>query len=167
MVRSKHTRAWVGYEVGIASERNLPVVVIEPEAKRVELPVPGATVYLQRPKTAVAATGTEWRVLCETGGDLKPHEWEESDGTFWGGILTFLGNAALSSGDSTGAFYSVGCENAHCRARFFAPQSLHTAKRHPCPSCRLEVAHWRVGLNEYLDKRSQEANPSATRKAQP
>ncbi len=155
MVESPFTRAWVGYEVGIASQLNLPVVVIEPEANSVSLPVPGATVYLQRPDSANEAVGGAWSTLVNTGGDLKPYAWEEGDGTFWGGVLTFLANASHSSGDSSGNFYSVECESGTCKARFFAPNDLHRNKRHPCPSCRAEVAHFNVRAMEYLQAEAE------------
>ena len=72
MVERSHTRAWVGYEVGIACERGIPVVVIEPAATRVDLPVPGSTVYLQRPPLIGDATGREWTELIRNAGKLKP-----------------------------------------------------------------------------------------------
>lgn len=153
MVERSHTRAWVGYEVGIACERGIPVVVIEPATTPVDLPVPGATVYLQRPALIGDATGQEWVELIRTGGKLEPYKWEEPETEKWGDkILTFLGNAALSSGDSTGAFYNVRCDFEGCRAGFFASASLHRSKRHPCPSCRREVVHWLLRFREETEK---------------
>ena len=156
MIERSHTRAWVWYEVGIACERGIPVVVIEPATTCVDLPAPGSTVYLQRPSLIGDATGREWAELIRNAGKLEPYTWEKPETQKWGDmILTFLGDAAKASKDSTGAFYNVRCDFEGCRAGFFASASLHTSKGHPCPSCRREVVHWLLEFREETEKLMQ------------
>jgi hypothetical protein len=152
MAERRHTRAWVGYEVGIAAERGLPVVVIEPEGGHVNLPVPGATHYLRRPQSALGGLSPAWRHIAKTGGLLVDREWSADAETLGEKVLEFLYNAATADKDTSGLFTRAICEFKDCRSRFYVPDSLFGSDRVPCPSCRTEVASLRVQLAEMTEK---------------
>lgn len=143
-----HTRAWVGYEVGIATERGLPVVVVEPEGKDIYLPVPGATHYIRRRRSVLDGLSPAWKHLARTGGLLVERDWATDAETTGEKILEFLYNVAAAEMDTSGLFKRVTCEYPECRSRFYAPDSLFGAERIPCPSCRKEVASFRVKLTD-------------------
>jgi hypothetical protein len=156
MVKSKHTRSWVGYEVGVASDLDRPIVVIEPAGRPVDLPVPGATVYLQRPPAVGAAKGQEWDVLLATAGNLRPYKVGEMPGG-WQGVVSFLGEMFRMGKDESGAYESVQCRYQHCRSGFFVPESLYHLSRLPCPVCRTPFASLTVlaqELSEQVEKES-------------
>jgi len=152
MLDRAHTRAWVGYEVGIASQLQLPVVVVEPTNTVVDLPVPGANLYLQRPATATEGLEPVWKVLAETAGHLSPAKEEERVGQFWPDLLAALYNFGMAERDESGLFHWVTCDFKGCRSRFFVPVDLYESKRHPCPSCRTENKSWHVDVMELADR---------------
>ena len=161
MVKNPYTKAWVGYEVGIASERNLPVVVVDPESSPVDLPVPGSTVYLQRPDKATGGWSELWKVVAETACHLVPSNPEKFPGTFWGDFLALMYNMAVSDQDSTGQFHRIACGYEHCRSRFYVPETLYQLKPVPCPSCRKPTASTRVQLTEFALKGIEEKKRAA------
>jgi hypothetical protein len=158
MLKIPHTRSWVGYEVGIAAELNLPVVVFEPKDSHVDLPVPGATHYLQRPASAAGLLGGAWKVVVETACHLEPTERMEFTEKWSDNILAFLYNASTGDLDSTGAFHRATCRYTDCRSRFYVPEELYQSESFPCPCCRTEVQSFRVGLMELSDKLAERAN---------
>lgn len=151
MLDRQHTRAWVGYEVGIASELQLPVIVVDPETAPVELPVPGATIYTQRPAGTTGTLDPIWKVLAETAGHLQPHADTEKVGEFWPDLLAALHDFGMAQRDSTELFHWVTCDFTSCQSRFFVPFALYEANRHPCPSCRTENKSWRVDMAEFIE----------------
>jgi len=161
MVEKDHTRAWVGYEVGIAADRGLPVVVIEAEGSPVNLHVPGATHYIRRPKSVLDGLSPAWKHLVKTAGHLVESEWVAEAETFGGKLLEFLYNAATIDMDTSGLFKRVTCDHADCGARFYVPDELYGGSRLPCPSCRREVASARVKLAEFSEKALRESEKAA------
>lgn len=144
-----YTRAWVGYEVGVASAaESIPVVVVEPENSRIDIQVPGATHYVQRPTSAIGGLPKIWEFVAETACHLEPSKRAESDGTLGDNVLTFLYNASTADKDASGNFTRVTCKRDHCRATFWAPSRLYDSARLPCPSCRTPNASFMVGLQE-------------------
>lgn len=152
----KHTRAWVGYEVGIATERNMPVVVVEPEGVKIDLPVPGATHYIRRPRNALDGLSAAWKHLAKTAGLLVESESSWDAETPGEKILEFLYNVATADFDTSGLFKRAKCEYTDCLSRFYVPDGLFGSARIPCPSCRTEVASFRVKMLE-LSKAAERA----------
>jgi hypothetical protein len=149
MTKSDYTRSWIGFEVGIAAERNLPVVVIEPDVNpAVNLPVPGTTHYIRRPKTAASIGVPLWRTVAETA--CQPQEREELPytGKLGPDILAGLANMFMDGVDGTGEFHRTTCHNDGCRSSFWVPMSLYTYGRFPCPVCRNDTASLVAQLTE-------------------
>lgn len=157
---SDYTRAWVGYEVGIASERGLPVVVIEPRGRTVNLPVPGATHYLRRPLAAQESLGKEWievaSTACSFSGPIEQgppikgltiprRKGDPAPGEVVGyvrldtlDIIDNLPFMRLTEGD--GLFHRIVCPDARCRATFLVPDSIYGwDESYPCPTCRFVI----------------------------
>lgn len=158
MAKRSHTRAWVGFEVGVAAMNNIPVVVIESEGVIVDLPVPGATHYIRRPGKLPKPIPPEWVKLLTTGGMLKEIELTNEATTLGGKLLEGLANIAASGYDVTRLFKKAVCEAANCRAAFWVPDSLFGAKRVPCPTCRYRNASFRVSLMEFSERLQQQSD---------
>jgi hypothetical protein len=109
METKAHTRSWVSYEAGIAVGMNRPVWVFEPVGQRIDIPVPGAWGYLQRPpETATAMTFPFERIVKSAGT-----EYPMADSEVW--------------------FQGV-CGRVDCRERFVAHVLDPSSAR--CPTCR-------------------------------
>lgn len=152
MQANKHTRSWVPYEVGIASSLGLAIIVIESSKRAVNLPVPGATHYLQRPPAWDGSNRSMWTVLAKTAGKLTPREPGGYGEGFWSNVLTGLSNLATQDQDETGEFVVADCTAENCRTKFWVPMSIRQAKRHPCPACRQPNAGFLVSLQETLEE---------------
>lgn len=146
-----HTRAWVGFEVGIATAHDIPVVVVEPDGQQIDLPIPGATHYIRRPKELRMPLSPEWVKLLTTGGMLKESEPTSRETTLGGRILEALSNAAASGYDVTHLFKKAVCEAPNCRSPFWVPDSIFGSQRVPCPTCRHLNASFRVSLLELAE----------------
>jgi len=156
MVEKPHTRAWVGYEVGIAADRGIPVVVIEPEGTVVDLHVPGATHYIRRPHGVLDGLSPAWKHIAASAGDLVDSEPASGADAVGEKILEFLYNVANADKDSSGLFTRVRCDHADCRTPFYVPDGLYGAARIPCPSRRRTVASLRVKLVELSEQAAEE-----------
>lgn len=157
MVEQPHTRAWVGYEVGVAADLDLPVVVIEPEGTTVPLHLPGATHYIRRPKSVLDGLSPAWKHLAKTAGRLVDREWVAEAETLGEKIWEFLYNAATADMDTSGLFKRAVCDHPDCKSRFYVPDDLYGGTRIPCPICRRDVASFRVKLSELSEKALAEA----------
>lgn len=109
MERKPRTRSWVSYEAGIAVGLNRPVWVFEPVGERVDIPVPGAWGYLQRPPlTSTLRTFPFERIIKSAGT-----EYPIADTDVW--------------------FQGI-CSNPDCRERFVA--YVLDPSTATCPTCR-------------------------------
>jgi hypothetical protein len=153
---SNYTRAWVGFEVGVASERGISVVVIEPSDHPVNLPVPGATHYLRRPPVTEEDMNTEWKAVASSGCSLYADilQGEDIPGLtprrkWWGPKPSeFVGRMKFDSLrdldlpplveaiESMGTFLRVVCGDPKCRATFLVARSGCRTRGFPCPTCR-------------------------------
>jgi hypothetical protein len=104
-----HTRSWVSFEVGVAIGLGKNVWVFEPPHVQVEIPVPAATGYLQRPETTTTLRTFVFGDLVKSAGTTFP----PPSGSVW--------------------FYAV-CGNTECREEFLAYVLDPTTAR--CPACR-------------------------------
>jgi len=120
-----YTRAWVGYEVGLAHGLGKNVWVFERSDQLVELPVPHVTAYVQRfeslPKKRIfpffqyaATAGTE--VFGDRGRVVKPE-----------------GVPSGPTKESSTYFTSASCAYEDCRAFY---HSYVYAAAFKCPVCR-------------------------------
>lgn len=109
MEQRPHTRSWISYEAGIAVGMNRPVWVFEPIGQRIEIPVPGAWGYLQRPADTSTLKTFPFERIVKSAGTEFP---------MTGSDIWFRGM----------------CNDSECRERFVAyvldPGSAS------CPTCR-------------------------------
>jgi len=157
---SDYTRAWVGYEVGLAAERGLPVVVVEPRSQTVNLPVPGATHYLRRMDVAQENMSTEWQVVaktaCATSGPIlegerirglspPPRRGDPKPGERVGYLKVDTLDAIdfppiYRAVEDQGVFHRAVCPSDRCGATFMLADSIWGwDESYPCPSCRHEI----------------------------
>lgn len=134
------TRSWVGYEVGIAEERNIPIVVIEcAECKPVEVPVPGATAYLARTHRLKSSDTPPWSKLADTAAIPEPTPEQKSTGSIWIDLLAALAQGFQQIYDPTFLSQTT-CSNAECKAPFACyPTVFYT--QIPCPVCRTRTGN--------------------------
>ena len=150
------TRSWVGFEVGAAAQRNLPILVVEPLSGFVDFPVPGVTHYARRPAKATALRETFWARVART--DFLPVEDEplEPAEGFWDRAGAFFYNLGLKTRSVEGSFTRFRCSNSSCRASYFVEDGLlHSTFQ--CPSCRHETATPMIELQNDLMKLADEA----------
>jgi hypothetical protein len=110
MESKPHTRSWVSFEAGIAKGLGRPIWVFEDLREKVDIPVPGATGYLQRPSKATTLKTEVFEGLVTSAGTEPP--------PFRGGEVWFKGV----------------CRNADCREEFMA--YVLDPKTARCPACR-------------------------------
>jgi hypothetical protein len=109
MEEKPHTRSWVSFEVGIANGLRMPVWVFERWNERVEIPIPGATGYLQRPPETNTLNLFVFGDLVKSAGRGYPSP-------------------------SGGVWINARCGNQECREEFLAyVLDPNTAR---CPACR-------------------------------
>ena len=175
---ANHTRAWVGYKVGIASQLGQPVVVIEPENHRVDLPVPGATHYIQRPADArenmtplwksVAASACSFSAPKTEGGPLDGSR-QKRGMPKPGDVVGYLDFDTMKGLDfpplvdaveSMGIFARIRCPERQCFAPFMVPIALLERGGFPCPSCRRDVTSLKAKALQALERRPDQAPPT-------
>jgi hypothetical protein len=110
MESKPHTRSWVSFEAGIAKGLGRPIWVFEDVRETVDIPVPGAAGYLQRPTKATTLKTEVFEELVTSAGTEPP--------PFRGGEVWFKG----------------ACQNAECREEFMA--YVLDPKTARCPACR-------------------------------
>jgi len=178
VVHANHTRAWVGYEVGVASQLGQPVVVIEPEDHRVDLPVPGATHYIQRPATArenmtalwksVAASACSFRGPKIEGGPLDGSR-QKRGMPKPGDVVGYLDFDTMKGLDlppvvdaieNLGIFARIRCPERQCFTPFMVPRALLERGGFPCPSCRREVASSKARAVQAIERRPDQGAPT-------
>lgn len=121
MEERPQTRSWVSYEAGIAVGLNRPIWVFEPVGQSIEIPVPGAWGYLQRPgMTSTFRTFPYQQIVTSAG-----MEFPKADSDAW--------------------FYGI-CGDPDCRERFVAHVLDPRSAR--CPACRREGAIRKQTLTE-------------------
>ena len=162
-----HTHSWVSFEVGVAAAHDLPVIVVEPAYAPIKLPVPGATTLMKRPRSIAEEIDEAWEALLVSSGRLTPSEPLTGATGFWASLFEAGVNALTAENDSTGKFRRGTCQRSTCLARFWVPQSIHWAERHPCPTCRDGVASTLVQLREIAEaaQRAQDALPAPAPRA--
>jgi hypothetical protein len=149
------TRSWIGYEVGIAAQLGLPIVVVEPEGpKPIPVPVPGTTHYAVRPRFPRRLPGTYWASVARTACIAPPKEPSAPSE----GIVDSILDAFAAAVDETFAvdslFQKSTCRHKDCAAEFFTPKEVHDRK-FCCPVCRRETWGWTVDLMEIAAKRQK------------
>jgi hypothetical protein len=134
---STYTRSWVGFEVGIAAQCHIPIIVIEPEGRPpVELPIPGANIYLRRPKTLDKIyPGDLWDGLARTGGAAPVSEGIVRKGPFSDHIGKLHAQYNAGVGPKGPSFVKA-CSDERCHAQFLAWPLLRPREFFPCPVCR-------------------------------
>jgi hypothetical protein len=158
LAEKPHTRSWVGFEVGVAAHRGIPVFVIEPAASApIDFPVPGTTHYALRPATAQSISGTFWSSIARTSFEPKGPEYSDSPGVSWG-TKNLAGLYGLTPGTTSvgGTFSEVRCQNDPCKASYFVEYGM-TSKPFYCPVCRKETATFLTSLRVAAEKHSEEA----------
>lgn len=118
MAERPQTRSWVGFEAGVAASLKKSVIVFERYDEFINIPVPGATAYIQRPPTLKDASleaSYPYLDVCDNGGtSLKFHR------------------------QSLGSMFThklVECKNKDCRAKY-ALVLWHGQETWHCPVCR-------------------------------
>ena len=113
-----YTRSWVGYEAGVAVSLKKNVIVFERFDEFVNLPVPGASAYIQRPSSVkdleIQNSFPFWD-LCDNGGESITLSRRSPPSMYTNGEVT--------------------CPNVDCKARY----SLilwHNVEKWHCPVCR-------------------------------
>jgi hypothetical protein len=159
MVARSHTRAWVGFEVGVAAHRAVPVIVVEPiEGAPFDLPVPGVTHYIRRAKTAEGIAKTAWADLAKESYDpVEDEPWDATGERAGTRFMAWLYNLSLTTRSVGGKFTIFVCTNGECRARYFVENSILSGVFH-CPSCRRQTATPMVGVQRDLEKLAEEAS---------
>lgn len=157
------TRSWIGFEVGVAAHRGLPVLVVEPASGFVDYPVPGVTHYARRQAKATGIESSFWAKVARA--DFKPVEdepWDASGEGLWTRGAAWFYNLGLKTRSVEGAFTQFRCPEDTCRASYFVEESM-LASSLKCPSCRREVATPLVQLARDLEvarKDQRAASPS-------
>lgn len=161
LVARPWTRSWVGFEVGAAARKNLPVLVVEPPKGFVDFPVPGVTHYARRGTTATAIGDTFWAKVART--DFLPVEdkpWDATGEGFWTRGAAFFYNLALKTRSVEGSFTQFQCSEETCRASYFVEDRLLYSPLH-CPSCRKETATPIVQLENDLARLTEATSEAA------
>jgi hypothetical protein len=159
MAERDHTRAWVGFEVGIAAHRAIPVVVVEPvDGAPFNLPIPGVTHYIRRPKTADRISKTAWADIArQSYAPVEDEPWDATGETAGTRFMAWLYNLSLTTRSVGGRFTIFSCTNGECRARYFVENVLLNDVFH-CPSCRRETMTPMVGIQRDLVKLAESAS---------
>lgn len=175
---ANHTRAWVGYEVGIASQLGQPVVVIEPENHRVDLPVPGATHYIQRPAEARENMSPLWKAVAASAcsfsgpkieGDPLDGSRPKRGAPKPGDVVGYLDFDTMNglnfppivdAVESMGIFTRIRCPERQCFAPFMVQTALLERDNFPCPSCRHDVTSLRAKALQALERRPDKTPPT-------
>ena len=156
------TLQWVGYEVGIAAERGLPIVVIEPKDDApIQIPVPGTTHYALRPRQAEDLDRTFWTAVARTACIDPPFE-SKSVGT---GIFSMISDALTAISEKTfsveGRFQLSNCNNSHCESAFFTPKAMHDEEFF-CPVCRTPTLSLTGQMYRYAERTYKAQNTAAS-----
>lgn len=110
MVDLPHVRSWVSFEAGLAVGLGRPVWVFEPIDEQIEIPVPGAFAYLQRPLQTSTLRTFPYETIIGSAGTRFP-----------------------DPGESDVWFYAI-CRGLDCGERFVAHVLDSSTAR--CPACR-------------------------------
>lgn len=165
--RSKHTRSWVGFEVGIAAQRGLPILVVERPDEDTDFPVPGVTHYARRLKVATSLDKTSWAAIARTDfAPVEPEEWDASGEGFLTKAAAFFYNLGLKTQSVEGKFSSFTCNHRECRANYFVEEGILGGKFR-CPSCRSDTGAPSVLLQEGLMKWNEAAQPAQAAERRP
>jgi hypothetical protein len=133
---SAYTRSWVGFEVGVAAKCHIPIIVIESEeSPGVEIPIPGANIYLRRPEVLTKIHPEDlWDGLARTGGASSI-----VDGVVRGGPfsehLAKLHTEHNTGVGPRGPSFRRACSNEDCHSQFLV-WPIPYKGRFPCPVCR-------------------------------
>jgi hypothetical protein len=149
------TRSWVGFEVGVAAKRGLPILVVEPPQGNVGFPVPGVTHYARRLSKATAVGTTFWAKVART--DFLPvadEPWDAQGESFGTRALAFFYNLNLKTHSVEGSFTQFHCSHSGCLASYFVEDSLLYSPIQ-CPSCRKGTATPYVQLQQDLAELAQ------------
>lgn len=167
MVDRPHTRAWVGFEVGVAAHRAIPVVAVEPKTDGpYNLPVPGVTHYIRRPKTAAGIGKTAWAGLATESYDpVEDEPWDATGEPAGTRFMAWLYNLSLTTRSVGGKFTIFACTHKECSARYFVENSILNEPFH-CPSCRQETMTAMVGIQRNLADLAEAASDAQAGKKQ-
>ena len=153
-MRQPWTRGWIGYEVGIASQLGLPVVVVEPKHQApIDIPVPCTTHYILREKLPKNLMGTFWLVVSRTACIEPPPQPKEEPVGFWPNVADALLTVLAEDLVLDGYFQRSTCRHSDCRAEFFTPKEIHDGKFF-CPVCRRETWGLLAELYDYAAKQN-------------
>lgn len=135
-MNNPHTISWLGFEIGLATQQGLPIVVIEPDYRApIPIPVPSTTHYTLRPKLPRSLSGTIWAAIGRTAC-IEPAALPKTPREgFWGGLADFLEFVAEKTFAVEGRFQRAQCRHEDCRAEFFVP-TLMIQEKYFCPVCR-------------------------------
>lgn len=165
MVNRTHTLAWVGFEVGVAAHRAIPVVVVEPvEGGPFNLPVPGVSHYIRRTRTADNVTKTAWAGLATESYDpVEDERWDATGEPVGTRFMAWLYNLSITARSIGGRFTIFVCDNIECSARYFVENSILGAP-FSCPSCRQVTMTPMVRIQRELAKLAEPASSAQSGK---
>jgi hypothetical protein len=137
-MQNPHTSSWVSYEVGAAKALGKNVWVFEnPEKPAINILVPGADAYVQRPSTIDDIEKFGYMEVVNQGGMILPRNIIRVAQPGKPAKQVLVGNP-FDSGKFEHIVF-IACAYKSCKQRYFCA-TLKGVNEYLCPSCRRRLA---------------------------